>query len=182
MYDILIGKNIILRKAKENDYKSMLKNVWGNEEVYKYMLYTPTLTIEEAIIRNEKSMEFQKNNFAYYIALKDSDIAIGLCAIREYDSGSYEERGICLGTDYQGKGYGKEVIELLLDLAFNMLNAKDFLYGYFNDNYRSKHLAELFGFKYLKTIEIERPWDKANKIVDLALLTREEYEKRKLVK
>ena len=56
-------------------------------------------------------MEFQKNNFAYYIALKDSDIAIGLCAIREYDSGSYEERGICLGTDYQGKGYGKEVIE-----------------------------------------------------------------------
>ena len=93
MYDILIGKNIILRKAKENDYKSMLKNVWGNEEVYKYMLYTPTLTIEEAIIRNEKSMEFQKNNFAYYIALKETDIAIGLCAIREYDSGSYEERG-----------------------------------------------------------------------------------------
>ena len=31
-------------------------DVWGNEEVYKYMLYTPTLTIEEAIIRNEKSM------------------------------------------------------------------------------------------------------------------------------
>ena len=58
MYDLLIGKNIILRKAKENDYKSMLKNVWGDEDVYKWMLYTPTKAIEEAIERNKRSIVY----------------------------------------------------------------------------------------------------------------------------
>lgn len=27
--NILEGEHIVLRKAKEDDYKSMLKNVWG---------------------------------------------------------------------------------------------------------------------------------------------------------
>lgn len=37
MYEILEGEHIILRKAKEDDYKSMMKNVWGDPEVYHCM-------------------------------------------------------------------------------------------------------------------------------------------------
>ena len=179
MIDTLIGEHIILRKAKEDDYLSMLNNVWGDEEVYKWMLYTPTLTIEEAIERNKRSIEYQKNNYAYYIALKDSDIPIGLCAIKEYEDKRFKESGICIGTKYQGKEYGKEVVYLLLQLAFDKLGAESFEYGYFVDNIKSKSLAAYFGFKYDHTEEIIRPWDKQKKIVDLCLLSREDYEKIK---
>ena len=47
MYDLLEGEHIILRKAEEKDYKTMLKNVWGDSEVYQWMLFQPTLTEED---------------------------------------------------------------------------------------------------------------------------------------
>jgi RimJ/RimL family protein N-acetyltransferase len=175
MFDLLIGKNIILRKAKEKDYESMLNNVWGDEEVYKWMLYTPTKTIEDSIDRLKRSMEYQKDHYAYFIALKDTDEAIGLCAIKEYEPNRWEESGICIGTKYQGNGYGKEILSLLLDLAFNKLNAIDFRYGYFIDNLKSKKLAEFFNFKFVSKEEFIRPWDQEKKIIDLCLLNRNDY-------
>lgn len=175
MYDLLIGKNIILRKAKNDDYKSMLNNVWGDEEVYKWMLYTPTKTIEDAKERLKRSIEFQRNHYAYFIALKDTDEAIGLCAIKEYEPNRWEESGICIGTKYQGKGYGKEIVSLLLDLAFNKLYAQDFRYGYFTNNIKSKKIADYFNFKFHEKEEFIRPWDKEKKTIDLCLLNRVDY-------
>lgn len=72
-------------------------------------------------------------------------------------------------------GYGKEVVSLLLDLAFNKLDAIDFQYGYFQDNHKSKKLAEKFGFAYDRTIEFIRPWDQELKLIDECLLDRETY-------
>ena len=178
-YLILEGKNIILRKAKYEDYKSMLKHVWKDIDIYKWMLYKPTLTIEDAIDRVKRSIEYQKDNYAYFIALKSTDEAIGMCAIKDMGDGHFEESGICIGKEFHSKGYGKEVLSLLLDLAFNKLNAKDFQYGYFNDNIKSKKLAEYFNFKYDHTEEYVRQWDNETKIVDLCILTKEEYEKNK---
>ena len=105
MYEVLEGKNIWLRKARAEDYQSMLKHVWGDEAVYRWMLYQPTLTEEDAIERCRRSMEFQKDHYAYFVALKDTDEAVGLCAIKETAPGHYEESGICIGTAFQGKGY-----------------------------------------------------------------------------
>ena len=34
----LEGERIRLRKAEEKDWASMLKNVWGDEAVYRWML------------------------------------------------------------------------------------------------------------------------------------------------
>lgn len=176
-YELLVGEHIILRKAKYEDYKSMLKHVWSDEEVYKWMLYTPTTTVEDAIDRVNRSIEYQKNNYAYFVALKDTDEAIGLCAIKESENKHFEECGICIGKAFQAKGYGKEIVGLLLDLAFNKLGAIDFEYGYFIDNIKSKKLAEYFGFKYIETIEKIRPWDGQKKIIDVCLLTLKDYKK-----
>lgn len=174
-YNKLIGEHIILRKAKEKDYESMLNNVWSDEEIYKWMLYTPTKTIEEAKERTKRSIIFHKDHYAYFVALKDTDEAIGLCAINEYEPNKYEECGICIGTKYQGKGYGKEIVSLLLDLAFNKLNAEVFRYGYYQNNIKSKSLAEHFGFKYSYTEEKIRPWDNETKIIDICILRKEDY-------
>lgn len=175
MFDLLIGENIILRKAKEKDYESMLNNVWGDEEVYKWMLYTPIKTIEDAKERLNRSIIFQKDHYAYFVALKDTDEAIGLCGIKEYEPNRWEECGICIGTKYQHKGYGKEILSLLLDLAFNKLNANEFRYGYYPDNIESKKLAEHFNFIFDSKEEMIRTWDQEKKIIDLCLLKKEDY-------
>ncbi|MBR5986503.1 MAG: GNAT family N-acetyltransferase [Clostridia bacterium] len=175
MYETLIGKHIVLRKARAEDWESMLKNVWGDEEVYKWMLFAPTHTQEEAVARCERSIQFQKEHLAWFVALKDTDEAIGLCAVNEYEKGHFEECGICVGTSWQGRGYGKEIVALLLELAFETLGAEDMTYGYYRENLRSKALAEKFGFRYRDTIERVRPWDGAHKTIDKCLLTREEY-------
>ena len=57
LYATLTGKHIVLRKAKEHDYKSMLKHVWGDEDVYRWMLYQPTLTEADALERCHRSIQ-----------------------------------------------------------------------------------------------------------------------------
>lgn len=175
MFERLEGEHIVLRKAKESDYKSMLRNVWGDPEVYQWMLFQPTVTEEEAIERCQRTMEFQKDHYAYLVADRKTDEAIGFCGIKEPEPGHFEESGIGIGTKCQGKGYGKEVVALLLDLAFRKLGAVDFTYGYFQDNTKSRKVAEHFGFAYDHTYEMTRPWDGAEKIVDSCILTREKY-------
>ena len=178
-YETLIGDNIILRKAKYDDYKNMLKSIWSDEEIYKWMLFKPTFSEEDAIARINRTIEYQKNNYAYIIALKDNDLAIGFCGIKENDKGHFEESGIAIAKEYQGKGYGKELLKLLLDLVFNKLDGIDFLYGYYNDNIKSKGLANSFNFKYQYTKEMVRPWDNTKKIIDYCLLKKSDYIKIK---
>lgn len=175
MYEKLEGKTIVLRKARAEDSASMLENVWSDENVYGRMLFKPTFTADEAIGRCRRSEEFQKDHLAYFVALRENDEAIGFCGISETSPGHYEECGICIGTKYQGKGIGKEILSLLLDLAFDKLGAEDFRYGYFQDNGRSKRLAAGFGFRYEKTGETVREWDNAVKTIDYCLLSRDEY-------
>lgn len=175
--NVLEGNRIILRKAKLDDYESMLKNVYSDEEVYKWMLFKPTFTLEDAKERIDRTIKFQKDHYAYFICLKDTDEAIGLCAIDEYEEHRFKECGICIGVKYQNKGIGKEVVSLLLDLAFNKLNALDFEYAYFQNNIRSKKIAEHFNFKYDRTEELTRPWDNKKKTIDYCILKKEDYYK-----
>ena len=100
MYETLEGEHIRLRKARETDWRSMFINVWGNEAVYNRMLFQPTLTEEEAVDRCRRSMNYQQENYAWFVALKDTDEAIGLCAIGEDGPGHWEERGIGIGTAF----------------------------------------------------------------------------------
>ena len=178
MYETLEGEHIRLRKARETDWRSMFISVWGNEAVYSRMLFQPTLTEEEAVDRCRRSMNYQQENYAWFVALKDTDEAIGLCAIGEDGPGHWEERGIGIGTAFHGKGYGKEIVALLLELVFMKLGAADCRYGYFQDNVPSKKVAESFGFRYDRSYDLTRPWDGAVKHIDSCLLTREEYMRR----
>ena len=174
-YELLTGKDIILRKAEENDYKSMLYHIWSDKDVYDRMLFQPNFTEEEALARCRRSILYQKDNFAWFVALKSTNEAIGLCAIRENGAGHFEESGICVGKEFWGRGFGTEIVSLLLDLSFNNLCAEDFRYGFFSDNLRSEKLAKKFGFTYDRTEKMIRPWDGAEKTVVSCLLTKEKY-------
>ena len=179
MYERLEGNNIVLRKAKMTDYEPMLKNIWSNEEVYKWMLFKPTFTALDAIERCRRSIEFQKEHDAYFVALKSTDEPIGLCAIDEYAPHRFAECGICIAPQHQGKGYGKEVVTLLLELVFNKLEGIDFKYGYIQGNIKSKKLAESLGFEYKETGEIICPRDGEKRIIDYCYLSKEKWEEKR---
>ena len=172
----LEGTRIRLRLAEERDWNSMLRNVWGEEAVYKWMLFQPTLTEEDARERCRRSRTYQQDHLAWFVALKETDEAIGLCAVKANGKGHFEEAGICIGMQYQGQGYGKEIVTLLLDFVFGELDAEDVRYGYFRDNEKSKKLAAFFGFQYDRTFALTRPWDGAVKSIDSCLLTKKRYE------
>lgn len=172
---VLSGTHIVLRKAKESDWESMLHHVWGDPAVYRWMLYQPTFTEEDARERCLRSIRYQEDHMAWFVALKDTDEAVGLCAMKETEPGRFEESGICIGTAFQGKGYGKEIVSLMLEAAFLELGAVEFRYGYFRENVKSKKVAEHFGFVQDRTEEMVRPWDGSLKIIDSCILTRERY-------
>ena len=52
-------KDLIIRKEKKDDYKSLLKNYWSKEKTAKFMLWKPIFTDAEAIERIEKTINFE---------------------------------------------------------------------------------------------------------------------------
>ena len=77
MYETLESEHLRLRKARETDWRSMMKHIWGGER------------------------------YAWFVALKDTDEAIGLCAMTETELGHFEECGIGIGAGFSGKGIWK---------------------------------------------------------------------------
>ncbi len=171
----IIGDKIILRKAKLDDITSIWQNVWNDEKVYQTMLFTPTLSLSDALNRMIRTTNYQALNYAYFVCDKITDEAIGMCAIQETTEGTFEECGLCVGGAYQSQGYGKEMLSLLLDLSFNKLNAKEFKYSCFEDNNKSKSLLKYYNFKFTDKYNIIRNWDKKEFIVENYILLKEDY-------
>lgn len=139
-------KDLIIDKAKFSDWEDMYKNVWSQPECAKYMMWRLTESEEDAKIRIQKTIEFQKNHDTYFVYEKDSGKAIGFAGVEKVFSYAYEEAGICLGSGYMGKGYGKQILKALMDYVKKEFDAKEFLYSTREENTASKKLAASFGF------------------------------------
>lgn len=155
-------EKIILRKAKLEDLDSMWNNIWQDKELAKYMLWKPLENIEEAKIRLEKTIEYQKSNLAFYICLEESDEAIGFLGAANIGDGVFEDCGICIANKYQGKGFGKQSMQLLLKMIFEELGGKEFIYSCFEENKKSQRLCESLGFEYKYAKQNTRKWDNLN--------------------
>ena len=155
-------EKLILRKAKLEDLDSMWNNIWQDKELAKYMLWKPVENIEEAKIRLEKTIEYQKSNLAFYICLEESDEAIGFLGAANIGDGIFEDSGICIANKYQGKGFGKQAMQLLLKMIFEELGGKEFIYSCFEENKKSQRLCESLGFEYKYTKQNTRKWDGLN--------------------
>lgn len=162
----LITKNLILRKAQTEDLEQIWNNIWKDETIAKTMLWQPTKTKEEAIDRMKKTIEYQNNNYAYFVCLKSDNQPIGYAGIKELTDGIYEESGICIATKYQNQGYAKEVVSALKKLIFEKLNGNKFLYGCFTNNEKSKRVCISQGFIYSHSEKTIRKWDQQSFIID----------------
>ena len=176
-YDEIITDRLIIRKANFDDLDSIYNNIWSDEVIASNMLWKVTKTREDAITRMERTINYQSNNYAYFICLKDTNEAIGFSGIKKIDKDIYEDAGLCIATKYQGMGFAKEVISAFIDLIFNELNGKRFIYGCFNTNEKSRNVCLKLGFNYLDSKELTREHDNKDFMVDYYYFDKDMYNK-----
>ena len=175
MVDRIETEHLILRKAESRDLDLIWSRVWRDERLAATMLWTPTLTREEAEDRLARTMAYQADNDAFFVCLKETDEPIGFGGMREVEPGVWDETGLCIAKDWQGRGYGKEMLRALLDLAFRHLGGQRFLYSCFHGNEASAALCESCGFVYTHSSEDVRQRDGYVYLCDHYELTREDY-------
>lgn len=177
--DKIETKNLILRKAKKEDLDKIWNNIWKDEKIAETMLWEPTRTYEEALQRLDRTINYQSENYAYFVCLKETNEPIGFAGIKELETNIYEESGICIARACQGRGYAKEVLKALEYLIFEKLNGDRFIYGFFKGNEKSKKVCLSQGFKYLSSGKTIREWDSKEFEIEQYYMDKETYFQRK---
>ena len=88
---------------------------------------------------------------------KASGQAIGFAGMEEVEEGVYEDMGVALGPDFVGKGYGKQIINAMVEYAKTELGAHKMLLSYREGNVVSKRLQEACGFTYSHSVDKDDP-------------------------
>ena len=144
----LKSKDLTIKKAVFSDWRSIYENVWSSEKTAKYMMWSPTNNEADAKSRMERTLEFQKSHDAFFIYLNSTGEAIGFTGYDEMDEGVYCECGIAIGEKFAGKGYGKQVLNMLIEHCLK-IGGKKFIYRTDEENIPSKRLVQSFGFDFV---------------------------------
>ena len=140
-------KDLILGKAKFEDWESLYKNVWSRPETARYMQWRITEDTAAAKERMRRTLEYEKDHDTYLVYEKRSGQAIGFAGVEQISPGIYQDASIALGPEYTGRGYGKQILQLLLGYCAN-LGGTEFIYSTRANNDASKALALSCGFTY----------------------------------
>ena len=141
-------KDLILRRGAFDDWKAMYENVWRHPQTARYMLWDVTTSEEDARARMERTIRWQSEHHAYFVEEKSSGQCIGFAGFIELAPGVYEDTGVALGPDFVGRGYGKQVLNGLLSIAFDQLNGQVFIGSARPENAASIALQRSCGFHY----------------------------------
>ena len=144
-------ESLILDKAKFSDWEEMYHNVWSQPESARYMEWTITTSEEAAKIRIAKTIAFQKEHDTYLVYEKSSGKASGFAGVEKLALSIYQEAGICLGPNYVGKGFGRQILQGLIQYCEEHFGAKEFVYSTRDENAASNRLAESFGFSLISS-------------------------------
>lgn len=174
MLERLESEHIVLRKARLADVVMIYENYYSDQVVASTMLWKPEDSLESAMQRVKRTIDYQNQHDVFYVAIKQTDEPIGMAGIFQKEENVYEDTGIGIGRKYQKNGYGKEIWALLLKLAFENRNAEKFIYGSFKENVVSIALAKHFGFEYEDCYQITR-YDGITFEVNQSQLSKEKY-------
>ena len=153
-------KDLILRKAKMEDWKAMYVNIWSHPESAKYMVWDVTSTEEDAISRIERTITYQTaHDYHWTVVEKASGQPIGWVGMEKHSDDVWGETGIALGPAFTGKGYGKQLLNFLTEYARETLGAKRFVACCRRENLVSKRLQLSCGFTYTHSEEVFHPRD-----------------------
>ena len=125
--------------------------LWGNQEVTKFIVAGGKMSKEQVQQRLKKEIETYDNfNIQYWpIYLIETNQNIGCCGLRPYDSeNNIFEIGIHLKEKYWGKGFAKEACYGVIEYAFETIKVNALFAGHNPKNIVSAQLLKKIGFIY----------------------------------
>jgi RimJ/RimL family protein N-acetyltransferase len=143
----LEGKQVYLRPIELADtdwyfaslYDAETRKLTGTQKHYS----------REQIARYIEGKSQDSSSVLLLIALRDDDTLIGDIAIQNIDpiNRNANIRIAINNSDHQGKGYGTEALQLMLDYGFGILNLHRIELNVFSYNERAIRVYEKVGFK-----------------------------------
>lgn len=144
---VLETRDLILGKAKYEDWEAMYRNVWSRPEAAKYMAWKVTTDEEGARERIQRVITYQETHDSWMVYERNSGQAVGFAGVEKIGPNSYQDASIVLGPEYVGKGYGKQILWRLIEYCI-ALGGTEFIYSTRAANLASKALALSCGFVY----------------------------------
>jgi RimJ/RimL family protein N-acetyltransferase len=142
---VLKGKRVTLRPARGTDAHRLFR--WRNDASVTPFVMSGSKTVDEERRRIKRSRTFS-DRLLYIIETK-SGKAIGTIGFGDLGDGNKRAAlGIMIGeSSEQGKGYGRDAMELLIDHAFRTLGIHKIWLEVFDFNMRARRLYLDLGFK-----------------------------------
>lgn len=163
---MLETKDLILRQGSADDWQDLYHNLWSHEVVFRYLFSKPSPDEDAAIKRTAAYAGMHREvKTEFFVCEKPSGRAIGIAGVKELKPGYWTITDIALGPDFQGKGYGKQIVHALLNLAFSN-GAAEVAYDCFIQNTASKRLALACGFTYSHSEKAELTKNGENVILE----------------
>ena len=144
----LTSERLMLRPFSEDDHEAV-HSYASNRDNLIYMLWGPNTSEDtERFIRFaiDTSREEPCKNYQYAAVLKEDMKLIGGCGIT-LDDNAQAEIGWLLHRDYWKQGYGTEIGNCLLELAFDVLNLHRVIAHCDAENYGSYRVMENIGMR-----------------------------------
>lgn len=137
-----------LKHPDFSDWEAMLQNVWRHEETARYMLWSVTPGPEEAQERMRRTIAYQQGHPAWLVYEQESGEPIGFAGFCKIGEGIYEDTGIALGPGFTGRGWGKEILNLLTGIAKEEYGALRFVASCRSQNQASRKMILACGFRF----------------------------------
>jgi len=146
-YKKLEGKRVYLSPMTLEDAELYTK--WLNDRGVTDGIHSTAKLINEVSEKEWVQKILEKEQYTFSIILKETDELIGNCGIMGFDGTDGKGTlGIFIGDEEnRSKGLGAEIIELLLDYAFNQLRCHNINLGVFSFNERAINCYKKLGFK-----------------------------------
>lgn len=151
-------RDLMLRRAVQEDWYHMYYNLWRHPESAKYMFWDVTTSEADAQARMERTLAYQARRDHHWLVVeKASGMAIGFAGLEQLSPGICGETGVALGPDFTGKGYGKQILNALTAYARDRLGASRFTACCRTENVASRNLQLSCGFRFSHTEERTDP-------------------------
>ncbi len=150
MRDYFIKTSRIGFSSWSNADLSLASQLWGENEVTRYICSTGKFTHEDIVNRlNTEIHNYELYHIQYWPIFElSTEELIGCCGIRPYKSETHSyELGFHLREKYWGKGYASEAAKAAIDYSFHILKAKKLYAGHHPQNRASEKLLLKLGFQ-----------------------------------
>ncbi|WP_334352149.1 GNAT family N-acetyltransferase [Companilactobacillus sp. HBUAS56257] len=155
---LLIGRNIIIRDFKEEDFEpffTLLKDKTNHD--LAGLEYT-----EDPDFAKKLFTLYQKRDDAHVIAQKDTDLMVGIFEINKRGESiglaQTREIGFVIGKAYRKKSYATESVNLVINYGFNRINLTEIWASTEESNKVPQKILEKLKFKYIYSAQQTLPF------------------------